>query len=610
MDEQAVKKAVRNYLKDPDQYALMIDGEWGSGKTYFVENDMREAAEGYRVIRVSLFGIGKSDDLYDRIYLGIIKEYASGGEGKGKKALATEFARDAGLSFVGGIAKKAKKELGIDYEIASKGLAEFLLGERMLLVLDDLERCAMDDRELFGVIDSLVNGRSRKVVLVSNEERRESDQEDPERYRALMEKLVWKRIEYEPPIEAVVVSLVGKELDAVSEDARAIFLEALKNARCANIRTVKRLRPLLEALGKTDFFEDPSDRNTRMLVLKDVCGFAISAAEGKFPELPEVASEDTADLGEALEAQFQEDRYNRYESLAFIGACFKRHEDPDVSQIDLCLDSYREANYPESEKACAALDCVSRWNQLRFSNDEIPGMIEAMIDSIDPADGSPGLSFDKYSEVLCTAKGMCEEYPGNLETKVDDFLPLMREMIASYPEEAMESINRNPYPWQDERYGTSPVPGVRRLDEIDDLRQHAIDCSLGGAVESTRRALEESREAFSAKYRSSLASERLDPKRAAAILTSVDAATLAHALPKMQPDGLRILHEVFHGIFRTNGMLIVRLAESDKERISGWSEELAGLLVNETTEEIAVRKLISWIRNDLSELAETLRRSL
>ena len=57
-------------------------------------------------------------------------------------------------------------------------------------------------------------------------------------------------------------------------------------------------------------------------------------------------------------------------------------------------------------------------------------------------------------------------------------------------------------------------------------------------------------------------------------------------------------------------MLIVRLAESDKESISGWSEELAGLLVNETTEEIAVRKLISWIRNDLSELAETLRRSL
>lgn len=39
MTEQQIKEEVLHYLKDESyQYAILIDGEWGSGKTYFVNN--------------------------------------------------------------------------------------------------------------------------------------------------------------------------------------------------------------------------------------------------------------------------------------------------------------------------------------------------------------------------------------------------------------------------------------------------------------------------------------------------------------------------------------------------------------------------------------------
>ena len=69
MDEEAVKKAVEEYLEAPDQYALMITGEWGCGKTHFVEHALKDHVESldkpYSLIRVSAYGTRTPDDLYD-----------------------------------------------------------------------------------------------------------------------------------------------------------------------------------------------------------------------------------------------------------------------------------------------------------------------------------------------------------------------------------------------------------------------------------------------------------------------------------------------------------------------------------------------------------------
>lgn len=38
-----IEKAVKAYIKNPNtNYAIMIDGEWGCGKTYFFENSIKK----------------------------------------------------------------------------------------------------------------------------------------------------------------------------------------------------------------------------------------------------------------------------------------------------------------------------------------------------------------------------------------------------------------------------------------------------------------------------------------------------------------------------------------------------------------------------------------
>lgn len=38
MTEQQIKEEILRYIKDQTyNYAVLIDGEWGSGKTYFVK---------------------------------------------------------------------------------------------------------------------------------------------------------------------------------------------------------------------------------------------------------------------------------------------------------------------------------------------------------------------------------------------------------------------------------------------------------------------------------------------------------------------------------------------------------------------------------------------
>ena len=46
-----------HYCKEPDPIgALMLTGDWGSGKTYLIENELTEAlGSDYAVVRISLF---------------------------------------------------------------------------------------------------------------------------------------------------------------------------------------------------------------------------------------------------------------------------------------------------------------------------------------------------------------------------------------------------------------------------------------------------------------------------------------------------------------------------------------------------------------------------
>ena len=75
MDE--LVESILDYIRKPyTDHAIMINGEWGSGKTYFWNNKVKSKIESidingkrYKTIYMSLYGISNLDDISKKIFI-------------------------------------------------------------------------------------------------------------------------------------------------------------------------------------------------------------------------------------------------------------------------------------------------------------------------------------------------------------------------------------------------------------------------------------------------------------------------------------------------------------------------------------------------------------
>ena len=123
VSEETILKEIMYYI-DTDfyNYAVMIDGAWGSGKTYFVKHVLLKKIESNekRVLYVSLYGISNIQELGKKLYLDFLF--------KDKSKLVTEHSElvenvigtmiDIGAPFMG--------KLG-DIDIKEKKIKKLLL---------------------------------------------------------------------------------------------------------------------------------------------------------------------------------------------------------------------------------------------------------------------------------------------------------------------------------------------------------------------------------------------------------------------------------------------------------------------------------------------------
>lgn len=67
MQAKEITEAIKKYMQCDTigLQALVLHGEWGSGKTYYCENDLKAALNdiGIKTCRVSLFGVSDYDEI-------------------------------------------------------------------------------------------------------------------------------------------------------------------------------------------------------------------------------------------------------------------------------------------------------------------------------------------------------------------------------------------------------------------------------------------------------------------------------------------------------------------------------------------------------------------
>lgn len=171
---------IKNYLDsyvifDNPQYAVMIKGDWGSGKTHFIKEYIKEFNEENKeapqvFIYVSIFGLKKTSSIDELIFQQLHPVLAS----KSAK-LVGGFLKSAvklGLKYDLDLNKNEKNEGDVSINLEKLDPINFMKDKDLpnkVFVFDDFERSMIDMSELLGYINSMVEQSALKVIIIANE---------------------------------------------------------------------------------------------------------------------------------------------------------------------------------------------------------------------------------------------------------------------------------------------------------------------------------------------------------------------------------------------------------------------------------------------------------
>lgn len=238
-----IDKIIKDYVtaKDTD-YAIMIDGEWGSGKTWYWNNvltgivkdidcpsEAGEEPKKYKTVTISLFGISSSAELRSRIFVETTTLFKNKYVRTGAK-LAGLVANKVGNFF--NIGDLQGEDLAKVFNDISINLDDYVL------CFDDLERVNEDILiELLGYINNLIETDHVKVVFIANDKEIKSD--DYQRYK---EKLIRFTNTIHPKINNLVNAFAKERVGAYREylEKQSSNIGSIyNNVECKNLRTLK-----------------------------------------------------------------------------------------------------------------------------------------------------------------------------------------------------------------------------------------------------------------------------------------------------------------------------------------------------------------------------------
>jgi hypothetical protein len=184
-------------LEKAPEYAVLLTGVWGSGKTWFATNFLEKYfSDKKKYIYVSLHGVQSFQNIEDEFFRQL------------HPFISSKPAR-LGINVIKGLLKTSIK---LDLDGQHKADASISIGnptdklfdkskvpDGVVLVFDDLERCSIPIADLLGYINHFVENRKLKVVILANEQ--EIDNKNPS-YRLIKEKLIGKTFEVYPDFNA------------------------------------------------------------------------------------------------------------------------------------------------------------------------------------------------------------------------------------------------------------------------------------------------------------------------------------------------------------------------------------------------------------------------
>lgn len=346
-----ITKRIKQYLQLDTNYAIVINGDYGIGKTYYIKNELfpeistlkvlkSEKDEFYIPILVSLFGAKTIEDIQNQIFFELYPILKS----RGVK-IVTGLGNTV-LKYFGSNLKELLTETGS----TSENLTDY---SKILICIDDIDRKSeeLDLKEVFGFVNNLVENFNAKIILIANEdELRKEINTEKDNYSLLREKVIGISVSYVANVSSIFDEIIKSKYKKDNKD----YFDFLTNEKKSIVGHIKQnknnLRNLLFFLEhfKIIFKETTKYllRETKFIsiqkgVMKSILDFTVPVAiEYKMGKL------NSANFSEIQEI---------YEGMSFDISSFisdKKVEEKPKTYID----EYREKYIPENH------------NQLLFFN--------------------------------------------------------------------------------------------------------------------------------------------------------------------------------------------------------------------------------------------------
>lgn len=175
LKEEEIKKAIVDYVTDERKsQAVLLDGEWGSGKTFFVKKQLipdLEKLKNTNIFTVSLYGVSSVDMIQDMIYEQWIKLYVESATDRmgSMGQVINKGIGFCGKPFIRFVESKLGAEGAVDDFIAKTFDANVKNVYRNIIIFDDFERCRINIIQLMGYLNNLSENFGFRLVLVANE---------------------------------------------------------------------------------------------------------------------------------------------------------------------------------------------------------------------------------------------------------------------------------------------------------------------------------------------------------------------------------------------------------------------------------------------------------
>jgi len=240
-----LKTIILNYIEKPssNHYALLIDGKWGSGKTYYLKNILKEKIEevtDFKVLYTSLNGVESTSEIAEQVFFESILPVESKNQKTEKKKFKqslTKFLRTSAT-----ITGRWFKVTPEDFQ--RFGLEDFTDLKKTLFVFDDLERLSpkLNTVDVLGFINRrFIESNQFKVLIIGNEAEIETNQKD--NYLKSKEKVIGRTLTYLPNISKIVNNYINsintfEEYQRFLKSHQIFLLKLILSIKVNNLRTL------------------------------------------------------------------------------------------------------------------------------------------------------------------------------------------------------------------------------------------------------------------------------------------------------------------------------------------------------------------------------------